>query len=89
LGQPGSPEAIPARAATFSSCANQRLRLLTIYYPEKVLSVLIAILCLDCITSQERGLREGQITLVLPFGSGHPVVVISTSLSGRSGRTET
>jgi hypothetical protein len=25
----------------------------------------------------------------LPFGGGHPVVVISTLLSGRSGRTET
>jgi hypothetical protein len=76
-------------ALTVISCAHQRLGLLSGHHPIIVLGVLVEILCFDRIATQECGLCERQITLVLSFGAGHVVVTVSASLSGRSGRTET
>jgi fosfomycin resistance protein FosX len=77
------------RLAAGLDVANQQLRLLPGHHPVKVLGVLVEILRFDRITTQECGLCECQIALVLSFGAGHTVVAVSASLTGRSGRTET
>jgi hypothetical protein len=76
-------------ALTVTSSANQRLGLLSGHHPIIVLGVLVEILCFDRIATQECGLCERQITLVLSFCAGHVVVAVSASLSGPSGRTKT
>jgi hypothetical protein len=67
--------------------AHQRLGLLSGHHAKKMLGVLVAILRLDRIAAQKRGLCQRQITLVLSFGASHTVG--ATALDGVSGRMKT